>query len=66
MMMNYGFGGSIMMLVAAAVIVVPFYKLWGRTGHNPWISLLMLLPLINLILLYVLAFKEWPHTDNKG
>jgi hypothetical protein len=39
---------------------VPFYQLWRRTGHNGWIALLMVVPIVNLIMLYVLAFKDWP------
>tara|TARA_R110000787_G_scaffold118916_1_gene229842 strand:- start:561 stop:731 length:171 start_codon:yes stop_codon:yes gene_type:complete len=54
-----------MMVVWAVVIVIPFFQLWKRTGHNGWISLLMLLPLVNLVMLYVLAFKEWPAVNRE-
>lgn len=60
MMNNMGLPGLLILLLYGAIIVVPFYQLWKRTGHNGWISLLMLVPLVNLIMLYVLAFKEWP------
>lgn len=60
MMNNIGFPGMAMMLIYIAVMVVPFWKIWSRTGHSGWISLLMLIPLVNLIMLYVLAFKDWP------
>jgi len=58
--MNMGFSGFPVMLVFGAIIVVPFFQLWQRTGHSGWMSLLMLIPVVNLIMLYVLAFKEWP------
>lgn len=60
MMYNIGPGGLFMFLVYAAIIVVPFFQLWKRTGHNGWIALLMVIPLVNVVMLYVLAFKEWP------
>ena len=57
-------GGLIALIIYGAVIVVPFFQLWKRTGHNGWIALLMLVPLVNLIMIYVLAFKRWPALDN--
>jgi hypothetical protein len=39
---------------------VPFWRICSRVGHSPWLSLLILEPLINLIFVYWLAFAEWP------
>lgn len=50
----------LVLILYASVIVIPFYQLWKRTGHNGWIALLMIIPIVNLVLLYVLAFKDWP------
>ncbi len=63
MMNNIGLPGLLMLVVWGALIVVPFFKIWKRTGHNGWLSLLMLLPIVNLIMLYVIAFKQWPAVD---
>ena len=35
-------------------------KIWKRTGHSGWWGLLMMVPLVNIISLWVLAFKDWP------
>lgn len=66
MMNNVGVPGLFMLIVYVAIIIVPFYQLWKRTGHNGWISLLMLIPVVNLIMLYVLAFKEWPALSDRN
>lgn len=66
MMGNMGAPGLLMIAVYAAVVVVPFYQLWKRTGHNGWIALLMLIPLVNLVMLYVLAFKQWPALPDRN
>ncbi len=66
MMNNIGLPSILMMVVYAAVVVVPFFQLWKRTGHSGWISLLMLIPIVNLVMLYVLAFKRWPSVDQEG
>ena len=48
------------LLVAAALIVIPFWQIFSKAGYSGWLSLLMLLPLVNVIALYVLAFSDWP------
>jgi hypothetical protein len=53
----------LMLLVFAAVLVVPYWKIWARTGHSGFLGLLMLIPLVNIISLWVLAFKRWPAVD---
>ena len=65
MLNNIGLPG-LLIIVYGAIVVVPFWQLWKRTGHNAAISLLMLVPLVNLIMLYVLAFKSWPTESAKG
>lgn len=57
-----GWGGAhwLTMLLGAIVIVVPFWKIFSRAGFSGWLSLLMLVPLINLVVLYVIAFANWP------
>lgn len=47
-------------LIFLAIGVAPFWRICSRVGHSPWLSLLVLLPLINLIFIYWLAFAEWP------
>jgi SNF family Na+-dependent transporter len=50
----------IIMAVAVVVMLIPYWKIFQRTGQSPWLSLLMLLPLVNIIMLFILAFGTWP------
>ena len=52
--------GPIMFIVMAAIIVVPFWMIFQKAGHSKWLSLLMVIPLVNVITLYWLAFSKWP------
>ena len=62
----HGYGiGPLHLLVLAAVIIVPFWQLFSKAGYSGWFSVLMVLPLINLIALYVLAFSDWPSLRTK-
>ena len=40
----WGFGWPLM----AAIAVIPFWRICTRVGHSPWLSLLILIPLVNL------------------
>jgi uncharacterized membrane protein YhaH (DUF805 family) len=56
----FSYGSVFIAVVFLALLVVPYWKLWTRTGHSGWWALLMLVPLANLVSLWVLAFKDWP------
>jgi uncharacterized membrane protein YhaH (DUF805 family) len=47
-------------IIFAVIAVVPFWRLCARVGYSPWLSLLILVPLVNIIFIYFLAFSEWP------
>lgn len=57
---------GLVMLAAALIVIIPFWRIFARAGHPGWLGILMALPLINLILLYYLAFSNWPALQNKG
>lgn len=61
MVANLGFIQLLAVIIVIAIQIVPFWKIFPRAGWSPWMSLLMVVPLVNLILLYVLAFKQWPN-----
>ena len=49
----------IFIVVGIAIVLVPTWRICQKAGFSPWLSLLMLVPLGNLILLYFLAFADW-------
>ena len=61
--MYHGWGMT--WLIFAVIAVVPFWRLCGRVGYSPWASLMVLVPLVNLVFIYYLAFAAWP-SDRKG
>ena len=52
--------GPIHMLAMGLVLVLPFWQLFSKAGYSAWWSLLMIIPVVNLIALYVFAFSTWP------
>ncbi|VAV87323.1 hypothetical protein MNBD_ALPHA07-710 [hydrothermal vent metagenome] len=58
---GYGYmgGGMIwMMLVAAVLLCVPFWRILPRVGIPSWAALFAIFPPFALILLWVVAFKD--------
>jgi len=55
-----GFVRLLFVLVWAVVLVVPFWRISTKAGFSGWLSLLMVIPLVNLVYLYFLAFARWP------
>jgi uncharacterized membrane protein YhaH (DUF805 family) len=56
-------GGTflLVMLISIVIGIALYYLIIKKTGYNPWLSLLILIPgLGGLILIIMLAFTEWP------
>lgn len=49
----------IIILIIVALLIIPYWMIWKKAGFSPWLSILMLIPGINFIMLYVLAFAQW-------
>jgi uncharacterized membrane protein YbhN (UPF0104 family) len=56
-------GGTFLIfsLIFLVILVGIYYLIINKTGYNPWLSLLILIPgLGGLIIIIMLAFTEWP------
>jgi drug/metabolite transporter (DMT)-like permease len=57
-------------LVFVALILWAFVAVFGRilnrAGYSRWWLLTMLVPLLNLIMLWVFAFANWPAARSRG
>jgi hypothetical protein len=56
----FGLVYAIFVLVMIAFYVFIAYMIVNRAGYNPWLSLLILVPLANFVMLLIFAFSEWP------
>lgn len=64
-MTGYGFGHWLFFAVMVALILYPAGRILNRLGLSPFWSLLIFIPLVNLISLWVLAFSDWPAEKAK-
>jgi uncharacterized membrane protein len=47
-------------LIAIAIKVLIFCKIFGKAGYSWALGLLMLVPIANIIMAFFLAFADWP------
>ncbi len=60
-MPGYGLTHWLMFAVMIAALLYPVGRILGRIGLSPFWSVVALIPFLNLIGLWVLAFAEWPR-----
>jgi uncharacterized membrane protein YhaH (DUF805 family) len=54
---------SVILLLPLAIIGVYFWmmvRILNKAGYSGWWSLLMLVPLVNIVMIWVFAFADWP------
>lgn len=68
----YGMPGPMELLVVsfmtffwALILILPFWLIFSKAGFPGVLSLLMLIPLVNVGMLFFLAFVEWPALKHR-
>ena len=49
----------LIILIALAIVIVPFWFICKKAGFSPWLAFLNIIPVGGLILMYILAFADW-------
>ena len=67
-MFGFGIFAMIMVFVLAGALltIIPFWKICDRVGLPGPLSLLMLVPLANIIFPFYVAFAKWPVEEGKN
>jgi fucose permease len=53
-----------MLAVAYFVVCWPYAIVFSRAGYSKWLSLLLLIPLVNIALMWWFAHAEWTVADS--
>lgn len=51
------------LLIFFGVVVSPIWKIVGKTGHPPFLALLLFVPFANLAVPWFLASSKWPSVQ---
>jgi hypothetical protein len=57
--------GIFIYLVVSLFVIIPFWRIFSKAGYHPALSILTVVPIINLITIYYIAFSEWPIHKTK-
>ena len=52
--------------VMIVLTVLPFWRIFSKAGFHGALSLLMLIPLANVVMLFFLAFADWPALKDQA
>ncbi|TAI62533.1 hypothetical protein CWO89_29240 [Bradyrhizobium sp. Leo170] len=55
----------IIVIIAAAIYGVPVSKILARAGRSPWWTIAFMIPLLNLVAIWVFAYSRWPALNEK-
>jgi predicted PurR-regulated permease PerM len=61
-MTGYGFGQWIAFAVVLGLVLYPVGRILRRMGFSPLLSIVVLIPFLNLLALWIVAFVEWPRS----
>ena len=59
-------GDTVAMAIGGAFLLVFAFiwcRIFGKAGYHGAMGLLMFIPVVNLVMILVLAFKKWPIED---
>ena len=50
----------LIVIAVLLIYLVPAAKIVSKAGYSGWWCLILLVPLVNIIMIYVFAFADWP------
>lgn len=50
----------IIILAIGIVAMLPWFFIYKKAGYSPAMGCLMFIPIVNIIMLFILAFSQWP------
>ena len=54
------------LIIVGLIIVLPFWKIFTKAGFPGPLAILMIVPFANIIMIFFLAFAEWPALKGSG
>ena len=45
--------------IAAIISIIPYWMIYKKAGFSPWLALFSIIPMANIIVLYIVAFSQW-------
>lgn len=64
----FGIGPAecLLLVLTSGILIIPFWRIFAKAGYPAALALLMLIPMVNLLMLYFLAFADWPSLRGRN
>ncbi len=59
-MFRFGPWELMLIVIIGLLFILPYWKIFSKAGFSGWLSLTLIVPILNIIMLFYLAFAEWP------
>jgi hypothetical protein len=57
---------AVVAVTGVVLNVVPYWFIFKKAGYHPALSLLMIIPLVDVVMKFFLAFADWPSLKKAG
>ena len=51
---------ALLVLIVLSIVGIPIGRILSRAGFSGWLALLWLVPIVNIVALWLFAFSAWP------
>jgi len=51
----------LLLIISLAIFVIPGWRIARKAGYPGAMSLLLLIPMLNIVFLWIFAFSRWPN-----
>jgi hypothetical protein len=59
-------GFVLWILIVGLIIVLPFWKIFTKAGFPGPLAILVIIPFVNIFMIFFLAFAEWPALKGRS
>lgn len=59
-MFGLGLPELIVQAFIGLIVNFPYWKIFSKAGFSGWLSFTQIIPILNIVVLFYLAFAEWP------
>jgi uncharacterized membrane protein YhaH (DUF805 family) len=60
-----GLLGLIVVVIVLLIYGVPAVRIVQKAGYSGWWCLLLLVPIVNIVMIWVFAFASWPSLRDR-
>ena len=65
---SFSIGHIVILILPIAVIALFFWmivRILRKAGYSGWWSLLMVIPVVNIVMIWVFAYSNWPALKSR-